>query len=31
MQAVVTSLTQAEQLELLHDLRRFLIGQGVKT
>jgi phosphatidate cytidylyltransferase len=30
MQTVVTSLTQAEQLELLADLKRFLVGQGAK-
>lgn len=31
MQTVVTSLTAAEQLELLADLRRFLQGQGIKA
>ncbi|OXG50153.1 phosphatidate cytidylyltransferase [Cryptococcus neoformans] len=31
MQAVVTSLTQPEQIELLYDLKRFLAGQGVKV
>lgn len=31
MQTVVVSLTTAEQLELLDDLKRFLEGQGVRT
>lgn len=31
MQTVVVSLTTAEQLELLADLKRFLEGQGVRT
>lgn len=31
MQTVVTSLSGAEQLELLSDLKRFLEGQGVRV
>jgi phosphatidate cytidylyltransferase len=31
MQTIVTSLSTAEQLELLADLKRFLGGQGIKA
>lgn len=30
MQMIVTSLTQEEQLELLADMKRFLVGQGAR-
>jgi phosphatidate cytidylyltransferase len=31
LQTVVTSLTLEEQLELLSDLKKFLVGQGVRV
>lgn len=31
MQTVVTSLSVAEQLELLRDLRKYLAGQGIRV